>query len=484
MIRSLFLTDGDKSMPRLSRADGIKFLLAFGIPLGVLMMPIDWIPIDNLTIIQHRLLAIFLLAALLWVLEPVPVFATSILIIALELIMISDKGLRWFREAQPGHEIGELIKYTDIFSAFSSPIIILFMGGFALAIAASKYELDNNLARVLLKPFGTKPKAIMLGLMLITAVFSMFMSNTATTVMMLALLAPIVASVPKGDIGVKALVLCIPIAANTGGIATPIGTPPNAIALQYLTGEHAISFLDWMMMGLPFVIVQLSFAWWLLQKLFPAQQEEMILKLDGKFQRNWRAYTVYATFAITILLWMTTSLHGMNTYVVSIVPLAVFTLTGIMGKEELRLINWDVLWLVAGGIAIGLALDKTGLAEALAHAVDYDTLSPVAVVLTLSLICWVMANFMSNTATANLLMPIAAAVATSMESLSAVGGIQGLLVVVAFSASLGMILPVSTPPNSLAYSTGLIESRDMAKVGIIVGVVGLAMVYAAMLILT
>lgn len=421
MIRSLFLTDGDKSMPRLSRADGIKFLLAFGIPLGVLMMPIDWIPIDDLTIIQHRLLAIFLLAALLWVLEPVPVFATSILIIALELIMISDKGLRWFREAQPGHEIGELIKYTDIFSAFSSPIIILFMGGFALAIAASKYELDNNLARVLLKPFGTKPKAIMLGLMLITAVFSMFMSNTATTVMMLALLAPIVASVPKGDTGVKALVLCIPIAANTGGIATPIGTPPNAIALQYLTGENAINFLDWMMMGLPFVIIQLSFAWWLLQKLFPAQQEEMTLKLDGKFQRNWRAYTVYATFAVTILLWMTTSLHGMNTYVVSIVPLAVFTLTGIMGKEELKLINWDVLWLVAGGIAIGLALDKTGLAEALAHAVDYDTLSPVAVVLTLSLICWVMANFMSNTATANLLMPIAAAVATSMESLSAVG---------------------------------------------------------------
>ncbi len=180
---------------------------------------------------------------------------------------------------------------------------------------------------------------------------------------------------------------------------------------------------------------------------------------------------------------MTTSLHGMNTYVVSIIPLAVFTLTGIMGKEELKLINWDVLWLVAGGIAIGLALDKTGLAAALAHAVDYDALSPLAVVLTLSLICWLMANFMSNTATANLLMPIAAAVATSMESLASVGGIQGLLVVVAFSASLGMILPVSTPPNSLAYSTGLIESRDMAKAGVIVGVVGLAIVYIALLIL-
>ncbi|PSW12193.1 SLC13 family permease [Photobacterium sanctipauli] len=471
-------------MKKISISQLIKLLIAFGIPLGILMMPIDFIPIENLTLIQHRLLAIFALAALLWVLEPVPVFATSILIIALELIMISDKGLHLFRIPPEGHEMGEMMKYTDIFGAFSSPIIILFMGGFALAIAASKYELDNNLARVLLKPFGTQPKFIMLGLMLITAVFSMFMSNTATTVMMLALLAPIVASVPKGDIGIKALVLCIPIAANTGGIATPIGTPPNAIALQYLTGENAISFLGWMVIGLPFVMFQLAFAWWLLQKMFPSTQTHMQLKLEGQFQKSWQAIVVYVTFALTILLWMTTSLHGMNTYVVSIIPLAAFTLTGIMGKEELKLINWDVLWLVAGGIAIGLGLDKTGLAAALAHAIDYDALSPIAVVLTLSIICWLMANFMSNTATANLLMPIAAAVAASMESLASMGGLQGVLVVVAFSASLGMILPVSTPPNSLAYSTGLIESKDMAKTGIIIGLVGLAIVYVGALILT
>ncbi|WP_375751648.1 SLC13 family permease [Vibrio sp. HN007] len=462
----------------------IRLFICFAIPTLVLFLPIDLIPIDDLTVVQHRLLAIFLLAALLWVLEPVPVFATSILIISLELIMISNKGLHLFRSPPEGHNFGEMMNYTDIFSAFSSPIIILFMGGFALAIAASKYELDNNLARVLLKPFGTQPKFIMLGLMLITAVFSMFMSNTATTVMMLALLGPIVASAPKGDLGIKALVLCIPIAANTGGIATPIGTPPNAIALQYLTGENSIDFLTWMMMGLPFVIVQLTLAWFLLQKLFPSSQESMVLRLDGKFKKSWRAIVVYVTFAATILLWMTTKVHGMNTYVVSIIPLAVFTLTGIMGKDELKLINWDVLWLVAGGIAIGIGLDKTGLASALAHAIDYESLSPVAVVITMSLVCWVMANFMSNTATANLLMPIAAAIGASMESLSVIGGLQGLMVVVAFSASLGMILPVSTPPNSLAYSTGLIESKDMAKTGIIIGVVGLLIVYTAALIIT
>ncbi|MGX1926059.1 SLC13 family permease [Vibrio sp. NH-7] len=471
-------------MPKIDHGILVKLLICFSLPIGVLFMPIDAIPIDDLTLIQHRLLAIFLLAALLWVLEPVPVFATSILIIALELIMISDKGLHWFRTPPAGHDLGELMQYTDIFSAFSSPIIILFMGGFALAIAASKYELDNNLARVLLKPFGHQPRFIMLGLMLITAVFSMFMSNTATTVMMLALLGPIVASAPKGDLGIKALVLCIPIAANTGGIATPIGTPPNAIALQYLTGENSIDFLSWMMMGLPFVVVQLTIAWFLLQKLFPSSQATMKLKLDGQFQKNWRAIVVYITFAATILLWMTTKLHGMNTYVVSIIPLAVFTLTGIMGKPELKQINWDVLWLVAGGIAIGIGLDKTGLAAALAHAIDYEALSPVAVVITMSIVCWLMANFMSNTATANLLMPIAAAIGASMESLSAVGGLQGLLVVVAFSASLGMILPVSTPPNSLAYSTGLIESKDMAKTGVIIGIIGLLIVYAAALIIT
>lgn len=467
-------------MPKLNANILVKLLICFSIPVGVLFMPIDAIPIDELTLIQHRLLAIFLLAALLWVLEPVPVFATSILIIALQLVMISDKGLHLFRTPPAGHELGELMNYTDIFGAFSSPIIILFMGGFALAIAASKYELDNNLARVLLKPFGTQPRFIMLGLMLITAVFSMFMSNTATTVMMLALLGPIVASAPRGDIGIKALVLCIPIAANTGGIATPIGTPPNAIALQYLTGENSIDFLSWMMMGLPFVVIQLTIAWFLLQKFFPSQQDNMKLKLDGEFKKSWRAIVVYVTFAATILLWMTTKLHGMNTYVVSIIPLAVFTLTGIMGKEELKLINWDVLWLVAGGIAIGIGLDKTGLAAALAHAIDYESLSPAAVVITLSIVCWLMANFMSNTATANLLMPIAAAIGASMESLAAIGGLQGLLVVVAFSASLGMILPVSTPPNSLAYSTGLIESKDMAKMGIILGLIGLGIVYLAL----
>jgi len=464
----------------------VKLALCILVPLLLLLMPTTVIPIEGMTLVHHRILVIFVMAALFWVFEPVPVFATSLLIITLELVMVSNKGLGLFvSKAKPELEgvtpLGDLLNYTDIFSSFSSPIIILFMGGFSLAIAAAKYDLDRNLARVLLKPFGEKIPMVMLGLMLITAVFSMFMSNTATTVMMLAIVGPLIACGDPTDKGLKALVLAIPVAANTGGIATPIGTPPNAVALQYIP-EGAISFGEWMAMGVPFVIVQLAIGWAVLNYFYPSKTGILQIELKGKFLKTPKAFIVYFGFAFTILLWLTTSWHGMNTYVVAILPLALFTLTGVMTKNDLKLINWDVLWLVAGGIAMGMALQKSGLAAMLANSIDFASLPVLAVIIVLSFTCYMMANFMSNTATANLLMPIAAAVATSLDGLSGGDGVTTLLLIVAVSASLGMILPVSTPPNALAYSTGLIETKDLLKVGAIVGGTGLAILYLCMLV--
>ena len=452
------------------------------LPILLLMLPTSIIPIEGMTLVHHRILVIFLMAALFWVFEPVPVFATSLLIITLELVMISNKGLGFLISGSSSTTpLGELLNYKDIFSSFSSPIIILFMGGFALAIAAAKYDLDRNLARVLLKPFGEKVPMVMLGLMLITAVFSMFMSNTATTVMMIAIVGPLIAGSDPTDKGLKALVLAIPVAANTGGIATPIGTPPNAIALQYI-GDGVISFGQWMAMGVPFVIVQLAIGWLVLNYFYPSKTGRLSIKLTGTFQRSRKAYIVYFGFTATILLWLTTQWHGMNTYVVAILPLTLFTLTGVMGKNDLKLINWDVLWLVSGGIAMGMALQKSGLAAMLANSIDFASLPVLAVIIVLSFVCYMMANFMSNTATANLLMPIAAAVATSLDGFSGGDGVTTLLLIVAVSASLGMILPVSTPPNALAYSTGLIETKDLLKVGAIVGGTGLAILYLVMLV--
>lgn len=442
----------------------------------VLIIPLEYFPIDGITIVEQRVIAIFVLAALFWVLEPIPIYATSVLIIVLELIMISDKGFVFFRDSENA-ALGELINYKSIFSTFASPIILLFMGGFFLAMAATKYRLDQGLARVMLKPFGSKPKIVMLGLMIITAVFSMFMSNTATTAMMLSILAPVLALFEITDKGRIALALSIPIAANIGGIGTPIGTPPNAIALKYLSGDNTISFGEWMSFGLPYVIVLLAFAWFLLSVFYPSDKKSIKLDIKSKFLRNKKANIVYATFAGTILLWLTDFLHGMNSYIVAMLPVAIFSATGIINKEDLKKISWDVLWLVSGGIALGLAMDKSGLAKNLVNSIPFESYSPYVIIGSASLLTVVMANFMSNTATANLLMPILAALGTSVESLVGLGGVTTVIICAALSASMGMALPISTPPNALAHGTGAVSSSNMARVGVIIGFVGMLLAF-------
>lgn len=227
-----------------------------------------------------------------------------------------------------------------------------------------------------------------------------------------------------------------------------------------------------MFFGVPFVAVLLVFAWWLINKLYPATQQSIELTIQGKFLKTPKAITVYVTFAVTIILWLMGSMHGMNSYTVALIPVAIFSLTGIINKEDLKKISWDVLWLVSGGIALGLALDKTGLAKLVVHSIPFDIFSPYVVLLGAAILCLLMANFMSHTATANLLMPIMAALGTSMVSLTPLGGEVTLILVVTFAASLGMSLPISTPPNALAHATGHVESNQMARVGVIIGVVG------------
>ncbi|CAH0533521.1 Sodium-dependent dicarboxylate transporter SdcS [Vibrio stylophorae] len=453
----------------------LKYVLPIIIPLIILLMPLSAFPIEGMTVLQQRVIAIFLLAALCWVLEPIPIYATSVLIIVLELLLISDKGIFFFQQGNGEASFGHLLSHKEIMATFASPIIMLFLGGFFLAMAATKYRLDVNLARVLLKPFGEDPKFVTLGLMLITAIFSMFMSNTATTAMMLSILTPVLAVFATSDPARVALALSIPIAANIGGIGTPIGTPPNAIALKYLTGENAITFGEWMAFGVPFVVVLLAFAWGLLCLFYPAEQKSMKLEIKGKFLKTPKAITVYLTFGVTILLWLMGSKHGMNSYTVALIPVAVFSLTGIINKEDLKKISWDVLWLVSGGIALGLALDKTGLASNMVHSIPFDDFSPYVVLLGAATLCLLMANFMSHTATANLLMPIMAALGASMTSLAPMGGEITLILVVTFAASLGMSLPISTPPNALAHATGNVSSNQMAKTGVIIGIVGVLM---------
>lgn len=460
-----------------------KLCLCLAAVFFVLAIPSSWIPLDNLSVIEHRVLALFLLAALFWVLEPIPVYATSVLIIVLELVLISDKSFILFKEGPNMENFGTVLSYKAIMATFASPIIMLFLGGFFLAMAATKYRLDINLARVLLKPCGTNPRMIMLGLMIITAIFSMFMSNTATTAMMLAIVTPVLQRFEDDDLGKVGMMLSIPFAANVGGLGTPIGTPPNAIALKYLVGDKSIAFGTWMAFAAPFVICLLAFLWLLLNYMFPPKAKAINLEIKSKFLTGWKAITVYITFAVTILLWLIGSYHGMNSYVVALIPMAVFVVTQIINTEDLKRISWDVLWLVAGGIALGLALEESGLSSNIIKSIPFETFPPFLIVFLCTLVAIIMATFMSNTATANLILPIVAALGGNLTTLDAIGGAQMLILATTFACSLAMSLAVSTPPNAIAYSSGVLKSEHLLKGGIIVGIVGLLGNYGLMYIL-
>ena len=390
-----------------------------------------------------------------------------------------------FAFLRTGENLGTLVSYKDFMAQFASPTIMLFMGGFVLAIAATKVGLDVVLAKVLLAPFGKNPKTVLLGILLVVAVFSMFMSNTATAAMMLAFLAPVLKNLPADGKGRIGLALAIPIGANIGGIGTPIGTPPNVIALGYLKENLGIEigFGEWCLRMVPFVIVMLLIAWFFLLLFFPFKAKEIKLEINADRKKDFHFWVVAATFVITIVLWLIPEkITGLNSNEVALIPFAIFVATGVFSKNDFKEINWDVLWMVAGGLALGTALMKTGLAQVLVDTIPFASMPALVVIIVSGIVGYAIANFLSHTSAANLLLPILATVATAVD-LSAFGGSAALLIGLAISTSVAMILPISTPPNAIASSTGLVETKDMAKMGVIMGLVGLVLGYAVLILI-
>jgi sodium-dependent dicarboxylate transporter 2/3/5 len=480
----------------MTKAKFIKFIIASVLAIVALFLPYESLgfdaasPMGILNPLEIRVIGVFVMAALFWILQPFPIWSTSMLVIVLMIVTMSDSALTPFRV-----DGVTMISHKSIMATFANPIIMLFLGGFFLAAAATKYKMDLNLARVLLKPFGKNPKFVLLGLMLITAVFSMFMSNTATAAMMLAILAPVLKLFDEDDRGKAAFALAIPLGANIGGMGTPIGTPPNAIALGALNDAIArgdlvanpVSFGQWMAFGIPYVIILMVIAWLLLLKIYPIKMKEMVLKIEGagKFDTSPKAIIVYITFVVCVVLWVTgKGVHGINDNAIAMIPMAVFALTGVITKKDLNAMSWDVLWLVAGGFALGVGLNATGLAAHLIKTIPFASWSPLALMIGCGIICLFMANFMSHTSTATLLVPILCAVGIAcQDNLVGLGGVTALLVSVAFASSLGMSLPISTPHNALAHATGYTDTNGMAKTGIVMGLGGLVISWVMMILL-
>ena len=440
--------------------------------------PETGLPIFTLT--QQRVIAIFVFTAMMWILEVIPTWTTSVVAIVSILLTTSNKGLGFLIAKE---NVGALTNYKDIMAAFADPVIMLFLGGFVLAFAATKVGLDVQLAKVMLKPFGTNPKTVLLGVLLVIGIFSMFMSNTATAAMMLTFLTPVLATLPKDGGGRISLALAIPIAANIGGMGTPIGTPPNAIALGALQeAGYNITFAGWMLRMVPYVIIMLVIAWVFLMKVYPFKAKSIELKIEGQEIKAtpFQKYVVWFTFALTIILWVGEQWFKINSNIVAMIPFAVFSATGIMKARHLEHINWAVLWMVAGGFALGTALNQTGLASTLIKTIPFASWNALVVMLVGGFICYFLSNFISNSASANLVVPILIVVGKAMAGnpgFEALGGVPAMIIGVAICASLAMCLPVSTPPNALAHSTGMITTKQMATVGIVIGAVGLVLGY-------
>ena len=470
-----------------------SFRVLFAIIVGLVVwnLPGNTFGLEGLTLTEQRVIAVFCFATIMWISEGIPSWSTSVAIVVLLLFTASDSAFFTFKSDHLHQDLGTLISSRKIMACFADPIIMLFIGGFMLAIAATKAGLDIKLAKMLLKPFGTKSEYVLLGFILVTGIFSMFLSNTATAAMMLTFLAPVLKSLPQNGKGKIALALAIPLGANVGGIGTPIGTPPNAIALKFLNDPEGmnmgIGFSDWMTFMMPFSIILLIIGWGILRFLFPFTQKRIELKIEQEHQvmlKPWQETVVIATFIVTILLWMFDKWTGIDSNVVAMLPVGVFCTTKIITKFDLAEINWSILWMVAGGFALGVALQDTGLAKHLVSSIPFNEWPPVLMIIGSGLICYALANFISHTATANLLIPILAMAGMSAaESLASYGGVSTLLIGVSLGCSLAMILPISTPPNALAHSTGFIEQNDMIKLGLSMGVIGLTLGYLMLVVI-
>jgi solute carrier family 13 (sodium-dependent dicarboxylate transporter), member 2/3/5 len=411
---------------------------------------------------QHIALVIVLAAALLWVTEAVPLYVTALLVALLNVV--------WLTPALQARDVA--LGAEAFLAPFFSNIILLFLGGFVLSAALSRYGVDTRMARWVLGRTGTSPSRVLLGLMLVTAFLSMWMSNTATTAMMLGLAAALLREVPAGDPYRKSVLLGIAFSANIGGLGTPIGTPPNAIALRYAAqaGVH-IGFAQWVAITLPVLVLSLGLLWWVLVRMHRTPVTEVRLEDDApRTPLSRKGLAVAGITVATALGWLTSDLHPLATGSVALVPVLLLFGLRMLSVEDFRALPWDVLVLVGGGLSLGMAVEVSGLGDVLVKALPVEAAGPWGLMVGATLLAALMTAFMSNTATANLLIPLVLA----LDGMSNVP----VLLLVAHACSLSMALPVSTPPNAMVFASGTLRAPEMVRTGLLISLMSLAVTFA------
>ncbi len=426
-----------------------------------------WINSPKLDTAQVYVLFLLFLSIGLWVTEAVPPFAVGLLIFGFLVFALGG----YYAEIDPENASKYVTKYVQ---TWSNSVIWLMLGGFVMAEAMQKVGLDKTLFKMTISKFGSKPRNVLLGIMLVTAVFSMIMSNTATTAMMIAAVIPFINTLDKNAPFSKALLIGIPAAASLGGMGTIIGSPPNAIAVDAMS-NHGVQFgfLEWMIIGFPVAVIMVLLFWVFLINKFVPKVSTIDLgfldDLDKETPEDSRIFKikrkiVLGVLLLTLVLWLTGNVHGIPASAVSLLPIMLLTLLGIVSGNDVRKLPWDTLMLVAGGLSLGLAIQETGLAEYYVSLLNNYDLNLYALMIVFSLLTVILSNFMSNTATTTILIPIAIILVSSNQVI--------LPLVIGLSASAALFLPISTPPNAIAFSTGKLEQKDFRIGGLFAGILG------------
>jgi sodium-dependent dicarboxylate transporter 2/3/5 len=465
-------------------AKWIGFFLGIALFLFFLIFPI------GLTPAAAKVAAVSALMACWWITVCVPIPVTSIIPIVLFPAM-------------------EIMPSKDAVKFYADDNIYLFLGGFILALALEKWNLHRRIALTLVNMVGTSPRRLVLGFLGATALISMLISNTATTMMMFPIALAIVRETfelaqAKDDNFAVALMLAVAYGASIGGIATPIGTPPNIVMLgqfrESFPGAPAITFFEWSKIFVPLSIIFIPIAWLVLVKIVApprlqvsAGREIVRDELRKLGRMRGPEAKVFAIFIVTVLLWVFrqpmdlqfvkipgwSQLFGQPAFLsdatVAIAMALVLFLIPAGGKTKAFLMDWPtavrvpwgILLLFGGGFAIAGGFRQAGLDVALGQAIrPYLNVTPILAVAIVSLVVTFMTEVASNTATAAALIPIMIGTAGAL-------GLNPLLLMVptTISASFGFMLPVGTPPNAIVFSSGYVPMSKMIKAGLILDLV-------------
>lgn len=425
--------------------------------------------------------AVATVMALWWMTEAIPLAATALLPLVL-FPMLNVAGM------------------ADAAKPYANPIIFLFMGGFMLALALQRWNLHRRIALATVLLVGTKPRQLIGGFMIATGFMSMWVSNTATAVMMLPIGMSVLALTARMSEDKKvppkfgiALMLGIAYSASIGSLGTIIGTPPNALMVGYLQQAHDINigFGQWMLVGVPMSVIFMVVAWYLLTFVIfkpeiteiPGGRKLISDEYKKLGRMNVGEKLVLAIFVLAAASWITVPLLWPDTsiedaVIAMCVAVALFIIPANL-RKGVPLLNWgsakelpwDILLLFGGGLALSAQFTETGLSKWVGEQVDGLGFLPVVVlVAAVALIVLGLTELTSNTATAAAFLPLIGGVAVGL-------GLDPMLLVVpvAIAATCAFMLPVATPPNAIAYSSGYVEISDMLKAGIWLNLISLVL---------